>query len=122
MMWMLSPAEFVWMILSFGGAANRETDAAHKAIPNKTMMQPRNTGLFVIFVISSFQPQSIPMGPTSGNRGRAPSTARAVARATIVSLQTPMLSMSTTQGCPSIQSACLRHEPDHPPPLRQADG
>src|SRR5260221_10464031 len=60
MIWMLSPAEFVWMIRSFGlGAASKEKDTAHRTIPPKTARHPRNTCLFVIFVISSFERQPI---------------------------------------------------------------
>ena len=51
-MWMLSPAEFVWMIRSFDPcAAAGENDAVHKTIPARTVRPPRNTCLFVIFVI-----------------------------------------------------------------------
>src|SRR5258707_15758585 len=55
MMWMLSPAEFVWMIRSFGGAASEEKDTEHRKIPPNTVKHTRNTCLFVIFVTSSFQ-------------------------------------------------------------------
>src|ERR1700732_4468072 len=55
MMWMLSPAEFVWMIRNFGlGAASEEKDTEHRTIPPKTVRHTRNTCLFVIFVASSF--------------------------------------------------------------------
>ena len=54
-MWMLSPAEFVWMIRSFDScAASKEEDTVHRAIPAKTVRPPRNICLFVIFVILSF--------------------------------------------------------------------
>src|SRR6266853_4622754 len=54
MMWMLSPAEFVWMIRSFDCCAARgERDVVHRTIPAKTVRHPRNTCLFVIFVILS---------------------------------------------------------------------
>src|SRR5260370_6038555 len=54
MMWMLSPAEFVWMIRSFGGAASEEKDTEHRTITPKTVRHTRNACLFVIFVTSSF--------------------------------------------------------------------
>src|SRR5258706_4021300 len=55
MMWMLSPAELVWMIRSFGlGAASEEQSTEQRTIPPKTMRHTRNTCLFVTFVTSSF--------------------------------------------------------------------
>src|SRR6266567_1352349 len=52
MMWMLSPAEFVWMIRSFDScAARKEKDTVHRAIPARAARPPRNACLFVIFVI-----------------------------------------------------------------------
>src|ERR1700730_7748104 len=69
MMWMLSPAEFVWMIRTFEpGAASKETDTAHTTIPPKTVRHARNTCLFVIFVISSFQRQAILNGHLPGDK------------------------------------------------------
>src|ERR1700692_985134 len=60
MMWMLSPAEFVWMIRSFEfGAASEEKDTEHRTIPPKTVRHTRNTCLFVIFVTLLFSRQVI---------------------------------------------------------------
>src|SRR3984893_18200508 len=55
MMWMLSPAEFVWMIRSFDScAASEEKVTALRAIPASAVRHPRNTCLLVIFVIPLF--------------------------------------------------------------------
>src|SRR6266550_3384529 len=51
MMWMLSPAKFVWMIRSC--AAIAEKDTVHRTIPAKAA-RPRNICLFFIFVILPF--------------------------------------------------------------------
>src|SRR5258705_8328364 len=48
MMWMLSPAKFVWMIRSC--AASAEKDTVHRTIPAKAA-RPRDICLFFIFVI-----------------------------------------------------------------------
>src|SRR5713226_606290 len=73
MMLMLSPAEFVWRILSFeSGAASKETDTVHRTIPAKTVRHPRNTCLFVIFVISSSERQVILNGPLPGDKSVTP--------------------------------------------------
>src|SRR5258708_6227730 len=54
MMWMLSPAEFVWMIRSFDSCADsEEKDAVHRTIPARAVKPPRNTCLLVMFVILS---------------------------------------------------------------------
>src|SRR5215510_755893 len=56
MMWLLSPAEFVWMIRSFDCcAATHEKDAVHRTIPARAARPPRNACLFVMFVIPSLQ-------------------------------------------------------------------
>src|ERR1700678_1516151 len=63
MMWMLSPAEFVWMIRSFDCcAATKEQDTVHRTIPAKTVTPPRNACLFVIFVIPLFNDKISPWG------------------------------------------------------------
>src|SRR5258708_534642 len=113
MMWMLSPAEFVWMIRSFGGAASEEKDTEHRTIPPKTVRHTRNTCLIFIFVTSSFldKPSSIGYLPED----------RSVTFRLSASLQRPMLSTLTTPGCPASQSACLRHERDHHQPVARAD-
>src|SRR5215472_11969443 len=55
MMWMLSPAELVWMMRSFPCcAAADEKDNAHRAIPAKAARTQRRTWFFVI-VISHVQ-------------------------------------------------------------------
>src|SRR6266852_1632321 len=102
------------MILNFGsGAATRETDAAHHAIPHKTMTHLRSTCFFVIFVSPLFNSQR------SGSGGAI--EAILVLGSTCLSLQTPMPSMSTTPDCPGIQNVCLRREPGHHRPALQAD-
>src|ERR1700676_4299280 len=114
MMWMLSPAEFVWMIRSFGfGAASEEKDTAHRTIPPKTVRHTRNTCLFVIFVISSIERLAALNGHLPVNKSVTPAISAL--------LQTPTLSMSTTPGCLASQSACRHHERDHLPPVGRAD-
>src|SRR6266567_3869665 len=55
MMWMLSPAEFVWMIRSLDCcAAAEEIDTVHRAIPARAVRPTRSNCLFVIFVIPLF--------------------------------------------------------------------
>src|SRR5580704_3194853 len=98
MMWMLSPAEFVWMMRNFElGAAFRENDTAHTTIMHKTMRHPRNTCLFVIFVAPHFNNKLSSSGDMPGDNS--------LRAATSLSLQTPMLSRLTTPDCPAIQSA-----------------
>src|SRR5882672_3182994 len=74
-------------------AASREKDTAHRTIPPKTARNPRTTFLFVIFVISSFERQAIFDGRFPAGQSDTPAIS--------TSLQTPMLSMLTTPGCPA---------------------
>src|SRR5437763_13571907 len=69
MMWMLSPAEFVWMIRSFEScAATKEKDTAHRATPARITRPPRNTWLFVIFVLPLFSDTLRLLGHLSGEK------------------------------------------------------
>src|ERR1700674_3278607 len=114
MMWMLSPAEFVWMIRSFGsGAALKENDTAHKTIPHKPMRHPRNTCLFVIFIAPLFTDKRSESSDLPGENS--------LRAATSTSLQIPMPSNLTTPDCPAIQNACLPRERGHHQPAGQAD-
>src|SRR6266850_6721213 len=61
--------------------------------PAKTARHPRTTFLFVIFVISSFERQAILNGRFPAGQSVTPTIS--------TSLQTPMLSMLTTPGCPA---------------------
>src|SRR3982074_2176849 len=73
MMWMLSPAEFVWMIRSLPCcAAADETDRAHRAAPARTARPPRNTCLLVIFFISHDSTTIQPPEPFVGRYVRLP--------------------------------------------------
>src|SRR5258705_1699064 len=94
MMWMLSPAEFVWMIRSFDPcAATKENDAVHRTIAARTVRPPRKTCWFVIFVLPLFN-DSYPPETLSGGKFVYQETSQLPA-ATSPFLPAQRLSMST---------------------------
>src|ERR1700736_6509626 len=63
MMWMLSPAELVWMMRSFPCcAAAEEKDKAHRTVPARAARPQLSTWFFVI-VISHVERQSALRSP-----------------------------------------------------------
>src|SRR5437763_12675458 len=121
MMWMLSPAEFVWMIRSFDcWAVSEEKDAVHRTIPARTVRPPRNTCLFVIFVIPLFREQVILLRHLSGDQVRLSGDTFAT-RATSPSLPSQMLSMSTNADPAARRTAGLHRDGNRRLPLRRAD-
>src|SRR6516162_3632132 len=109
---MLSPAEFVWMIRSFDScAARKEHDAAYRKIAARDVRQPRNAGLFVIFVLPLFSEKL-----SSEARSRDMSLHGRQARAISASLQIQRPSTSTTRGRPVRRTAGRRRDEDRRQP------
>src|SRR5258708_31572005 len=122
MIWMLSPAELVWITRSFDPcAAAREKDTVHRAIPARTVRPPRrpprSTCLFVIFVILLFN-DSYP--PETFVRRRFVYQETGLLRAA-TSLPSRTLSTSTNADPAWSLIPVHRRDRNHHQPLRRAD-
>src|SRR5882672_2997457 len=123
MIWMLSPAELVWITRSFDPcAAAREKDTVHRAIPARTVRPPRrpprNACLLIIFVILLCQRQ-LSSRPICQETVR--SSGDKLPAATWPSLPSQTLSTPTNADPASSRIAGLRRDGNRHQPLRRAD-
>src|SRR5882672_9971391 len=121
MIWMLSPAELVWITRSFDPcAAAREKDTVQRATPARTVRPPRrpprNVCLFVIFVILLFN-DSYPPEPIVRRQFVHQETSLLPAA---TSLPSRTLSASTNADPASSRIAGLRRDGNRHQPLRRA--